>query len=92
MKSKVNEPPWGRKVSGSVMGLKMRRAFVWIGLVVALGLFGPLVCSGTTWYVSSEKNALDSNPGTLKRPVKSVAKAVSLAKPGDTVMFAPDHS
>jgi hypothetical protein len=33
-------------------------------------------------------NGSDSNPGTVSRPVKSVKKAFSLAKPGDTVLFS----
>lgn len=40
------------------------------------------------WYAGTGSNASDSNKGTRKRPVKTVAKAVSLAKPGDTVVFA----
>jgi len=47
------------------------------------------MCSATTWYVSSEKNASDSNAGTANRPLNSIAKAFSLAKPGDTMLFAP---
>ena len=43
----------------------------------------------TTWYACVRQLAdSDANPGTEDRPVKSVAKAVSLAQPGDTVVFA----
>ncbi|MCL5005979.1 MAG: right-handed parallel beta-helix repeat-containing protein [Acidobacteria bacterium] len=40
------------------------------------------------WYAGGP-NASDSNAGTAQRPVKTVAKAVSLARPGDVVIFAP---
>ncbi|HUZ45723.1 MAG TPA: right-handed parallel beta-helix repeat-containing protein [Terriglobia bacterium] len=40
------------------------------------------------WHAGGP-NASDSNAGTAERPVKSVAKAVSLAGPGDIVVFAP---
>ncbi len=70
------------------MRLKMRQVILWIGTISALGLFGSSMCSATTWYVSGDKSASDSNAGTAKRPVKTVAKAVSLAKPGDVLIFA----
>src|SRR5438874_13454926 len=45
--------------------------------------------AGTVWHAGTGRNAADSNPGTVERPVASVMKAVSLAKPGDTVVFSP---
>ncbi len=40
------------------------------------------------WHAGGA-HASDRNAGTAARPVKSVAKAVSLARPGDVVVFAP---
>ena len=44
--------------------------------------------AATVWYASASPNASDSNPGTVGHPVGSVSKAVSLARPGDTVVFS----
>ncbi len=41
-----------------------------------------------TWHIGG-RGASDSNPGTAQQPVQTVAKAVSLAQPGDWVVFAP---
>jgi hypothetical protein len=71
------------------MRQKLHQVFLWIRIVSIFSLSGSLMCSATTWYVSSEKNASDSNAGTANRPLKSIAKAFSLAKPGDTMLFAP---
>ncbi len=70
-------------------GLKTRQALLVIGVAISFGLFGESVCPATTWHVSSENSASDANAGTGERPVRSVARAVALAKPGDTVVFAP---
>jgi hypothetical protein len=59
-----------------------------ISFLVALGLSGLSVSAATTWYATTGSGASDNNPGTEMQPVRNVAKAVSLAKPGDTVVFA----
>ncbi|MGA2658293.1 MAG: serine hydrolase [Verrucomicrobiota bacterium] len=43
----------------------------------------------TTWRAAAGNDASEANPGTAQQPVRSVAKAVSLAKPGDVIVFAP---
>ena len=68
------------------MSLTKRQGFFWVIVCVLLASPSP---AATTWYASSGSNASDSNPGTRDHPVKSVAKAVSLAKPGDTIVFDP---
>lgn len=59
-----------------------------IGILVAVALLSTSV-SAAVWYAGTGQNASDANPGTAERPVASVQKAVSLAKPGDTVAFQP---
>src|ERR1019366_6866589 len=59
-----------------------------ISFLVALGLSGPSVSAATTSYATTGSGASDTNLGTEQQPVRNVAKAVSLAKPGDTVLFA----
>ena len=59
-----------------------------IGLLGTLGLFAVAAPAATVWHAATGPNASDANPGTAERPVQSVSKAVSLAKPGDTVMFS----
>jgi hypothetical protein len=58
-----------------------------IRLSGALLLSGLCAPAATVWYAGAGANASDSKDGTLARPVKSVGKEVSLAKPGDTVVF-----
>ena len=58
------------------------------GILMILGPLGPSVSRAAVWYVDASNSASDANPGTAQQPVQSVAKAVSLAKPGDTVVFA----
>ncbi len=70
------------------MGLKTRQASLVIGIASTFALLGSSICSGTTWHVNGANSASDSNAGTAEQPVKSVARAVALAKPGDTVVFA----
>jgi hypothetical protein len=68
------------------MIFKTRLRSLWVvGVVVWLGV---PAAKATTWYAATGSSASDSNAGTMDRPVKTVAKAVSLAKPGDTVVFA----
>jgi hypothetical protein len=57
-----------------------------IGIVALLGLLSS-PGSAAVWYAGTGKKASDANPGTAAQPVATVAKAVSLAKPGDTVVF-----
>src|SRR5690348_5328143 len=59
-----------------------------IGLLGMLGLFAAAAPAATVWHVGTGPNASDTNPGTAGLPVQSVTKAVSLAKPGDTVVFS----
>ncbi len=65
----------------------------WHTLVLA-GLLGasqlelPADAAATVWQVSTGGTAADTNPGTKERPVQTVKKAVSLVKPGDTVVFS----
>jgi hypothetical protein len=66
---------------------------------IAAGALACLICavlllvlvdspaSAAVWYAGVGQHASDANPGTPTRPVATVAKAVSLAQPGDTVMF-----
>ena len=44
--------------------------------------------AANSWYLATGPNASDTNPGTGTNPVKSVSKAMSLAKPGDTIIFS----
>ncbi len=60
------------------------------GLVCLVGVLATALsgsASAAVWYASTGQGASDANPGTAERPVATVAKAVSLAKPGDTVVF-----
>ncbi len=57
-----------------------------VSALVVLGLLS-VPASAAVWYASAGGNASDANPGTAERPVATVQKAVSLAKPGDTVIF-----
>jgi hypothetical protein len=63
------------------------RAF--FGFLAALVFFRLSTTAATVWYANPGSSASDSNPGTAQQPVRSVAKAVSLANPGDTLVFAP---
>ena len=58
------------------------------GFLVALAFFEVSASAATVWYAATGSGASDANPGTAQQPVRNVAKAVSLAKPGDTVVFA----
>src|ERR1041385_1973883 len=59
---------------------------MWIPMMAAL--LAP-AAPGAVWYAGTGPNASDANDGTETHPVRSVARAVSLAKPGDTVRFGP---
>jgi hypothetical protein len=60
-----------------------------IAMLAILGLSAAFPAKAAVWYAAAGSNASDANPGTAERPVSSVAKAVSLAKPGDTVVLSP---
>src|ERR1044072_3173410 len=63
-----------------------------LSFIGAIGIFGvEFVPSApaATIYAALRPAASDENPGTAERPVRSVSKAVSLAKPRDTVVFSP---
>jgi uncharacterized protein DUF1565 len=63
-----------------------------IGVLGTLCLFAASA-PAAVWHAATGPNASDANPGTVERPVQSVAKALSLAKPGDAVAFsAGTHS
>ncbi|MFI6851008.1 right-handed parallel beta-helix repeat-containing protein [Streptomyces sp. NPDC050416] len=68
----------------------MRNARIWsvavAGAVVAMtlgGPVGPAVAAGTTLVVAPGGD--DSGPGTLDRPLRTIQRAVDLARPGDTI-------
>jgi hypothetical protein len=57
--------------------------------MAALAMAPAPASAATVWHVSAGGNAADTNPGTAEKPVRSVSKGVSLAKPGDTVLVSP---
>ncbi len=68
----------------------MRNTRIWsaamTGAALAMALAGPAgpaIAAGTTLVVAP--NGDDSAPGTLARPLKTIQRAVDLAKPGDTI-------
>ena len=69
------------------------RSGIWRAILVAvglLGIWGPLgssISTAAVWCVDTGSGASDANPGTAGQPIRGVAKAVSLAKPGDTIVF-----
>ena len=66
--------------------------FGFLGAVAILALqvlFATSLATATVWHAATGGNGSDANPGTAERPVGTVAKAVSLVKPGDTVLFSP---
>ena len=66
--------------------------FGFLGAVAILALqvlFATSLATATVWHAATGGNGSDANPGTAERPVGTVAKAVSLVKPGDTVLLAP---
>ncbi len=60
-----------------------------IAILALPGLFAVSPATAAVWYAATGSKASDANPGTAERPVSTVAKAVSLAKPGDTVVLSP---
>lgn len=80
-----------RSLNTAVETIHRERAkaiFYLICLFLVSEIWSSLDVSAAVWYVSSGSSASDANPGTLDRPVRSVRKALSLIKPGDTVMFS----
>jgi hypothetical protein len=61
---------------------------VFFGFLVALAFFEVSASGVTVWYAATGSGASDANAGTAQQPVRNVAKAMSLAKPGDTVVFS----
>ncbi|CAM5666268.1 putative Pectate lyase L [Streptomyces afghaniensis 772] [Streptomyces afghaniensis] len=68
----------------------MRNAAIWsvamAGAAVAMALGGPAgsaAAAGTTLVVAADGD--DSGPGTLDRPLRTIQRAVDLARPGDTI-------
>jgi len=65
-----------------------RQDWVCLGLISILAFSQVSTSAASVWYASAGADASDTNPGTAEQPVKSPAKAMSLTKPGDTVVFA----
>ncbi|MFJ8463457.1 right-handed parallel beta-helix repeat-containing protein [Streptomyces swartbergensis] len=68
----------------------MRNAAIWsaamTGAAMVMALAGPAgsaAAAGTTLVVAP--NGDDSGPGTLARPLRTIQRAVDLARPGDTI-------
>jgi len=59
-----------------------------LGLLGIVEVFAVSAAPADVWYAGTGDNASDTNPGTEQRPILTVEKAVSLAKPGDTVVFS----
>jgi hypothetical protein len=55
---------------------------------MTLSAFGKPGSSGAIIHVSTEAEASDDNPGTGELPIRSVSKALSLARPGDIILFS----
>jgi len=73
---------------GSEAGLGSSCAILVVaGILATLEPLGPSVSTAAVWYADTGGGASDENPGTAGQPVRSVARAVSLAKPGDTIVF-----
>jgi hypothetical protein len=60
----------------------LRNLFLVLGVCINLHLMA------VERYVSARSGASDANPGTREHPVRSVRKALSLARPGDVVLFS----
>ncbi len=65
-----------------------RRGCACFALISAMAFFQAPTSAANVWYASAGTGASDTNAGKAEQPVKSVVKALSLAKPGDTVVFA----
>lgn len=66
--------------------MKNKFVFCVVNFLLTLSISGSSFALASEWYVSSRSGS-DSNPGTRDLPVKSVRKALSLVKPGDTVIL-----
>ena len=49
--------------------------------------FMPTGTAGKTYYVSQDRNASDSNTGTIDAPFRTIKRASEVAKAGDTVII-----
>lgn len=56
----------------------------WFDVVIAAA-FLPATLPGASFVVDPAAAAADDNPGNEAKPLKSIQRAVDLAKPGDTV-------
>jgi hypothetical protein len=68
----------------------MRNTAIWtaatVGVALAAALAGPVSpASAATTTLVVAANGDDSAPGTLARPLKTIQRAVDLAKPGDVI-------
>src|ERR1035438_10065154 len=66
--------------------------FGFLGAVAILTLqvlFATSLATPTVWHAATGGKGSDPKPGTAERPVSTLAKAVSLANPGDSVVFSP---
>ncbi len=59
-----------------------------LSLFLVWGVWSSSNVSASEWHVSSGSSASDSNTGTRDQPFRSVRKALSVTKPGDTVVFS----
>ena len=69
------------------MKIKNNAVCCLVGLLLFFGLCKSQDILAKEWYVSAQKGS-NLNPGTRERPVQSVGKALSLIKPGDSVVFS----
>jgi Right handed beta helix region len=69
------------------MSMKDNAVSSMVGILLVFGLCCSSDVLASEWYVSARTGS-DSYPGTRERPVQSVRKALSLVKPGDTVVFS----
>ncbi len=56
-------------------------------ILLAVAFFHLTESRAAVWYAATDNGASDAKPGTTQQPVRNVAKAISLARPGDTVVF-----
>ena len=63
------------------------RAWIVLGAVASALLIASLAAGQNTWYVASSGS--DSNGCTSSQPCATIARASTLARPGDTVLVAP---
>jgi len=57
--------------------------------ILGIFLLAASMAKATTYYVALDGN--DAHPGTELQPVRTVAKGMQLAQPGDTVLLGPGY-